>query len=153
VKNRSGSGQMAHSSRLEALGQAKSLSMLLEELRKTYSDDQEMLAWRLAYQNLLSSMVGYGFRVYSQHLAEGGKASTWATLHARVMEATLSSEADVDVDANGRLIVIDGSVNSGPRDTDGDSFQETIELSQADASLIVRGETDALYQAMKAMLG
>lgn len=153
VKNRSGSGQMAHSSRLEALGQAKSLSMLLEELRKTYSDDQEMLAWRLAYQNLLSSMVGYGFRVYSQHLAEGGKASTWATLHARVMEATLSSEADVDVDANGRLIVIDGSVNSGPRDTDGDSFQETIELSQADASLIVRGETDALYQAMKVMLG
>ena len=153
VKNRGGNGQMAHASRLDALGQAKSLSQLFQELRKLYTDDQEMLLWQLAYQNLLVSMIGYGFRVYSQRLADGGKAGTWAALHARVMEAILSSEVGMEVDAAGRLIVVDGSATSGPRDTDGDAFQETIELSQNDASLIVRGESDALYQAMKAMLG
>lgn len=153
VKNRGGNGQMAHSSRVDALGQAKSMSSLLEELRKSYLDDLEMLVWRLAYQNLLSCVIGYGFRVYSQHLADSGQADIWATLHARVMEALLSFDAEVDVDANGRLIVIDGSPDSGPRDTDGDSFQETIELSQNDAGLIVRGETTELYSAMKSRLG
>lgn len=151
VKNRGGSGPMPTAARLEALAQAKSLSSLLDALC-TCSDDVEMLLWRLAYQNLLTSMIGYGFRVYSQHLAAGGKAGTWATLHSRVMEAILSSDVGVEVDGRGRLIVIDGSPSSGPRDIDGDSFQETIELSQSDASLIVRGETSELYRAMKARL-
>ncbi|WP_282267534.1 hypothetical protein [Stenotrophomonas sp. PS02298] len=152
VKNRSGNARMAHKDRLLALEQAKSLSALLSSLRKTYTDDQEMLIWRLAYENLLSSMIGYGFRVYSQHLAEGGKAAAWARLHSRVMEAILNSELGVEIDARGRLIVIDGTTNSGPSDTDGDSFKETIELSQSDASLIVRGTADAFYQSMKASL-
>lgn len=152
VKNRSGNAAMPHKERLGALDQAKSLSSLLHALRQTYSDDQEMLIWRLAYQNLLSSMIGYGFRVYSQHLAEGGKASAWAGLHSRVMESILSAELDLEIDGNGRLIVIDGTTSSGPRDTDGDSFKETVELSQSDASLIVRGDTDAFYQSMKASI-
>lgn len=152
VKNRSGNAAMPHKDRLGALDQAKSLSALLQALRQTYSDDQEMLIWRLAYQNLLSSMIGYGFRVYSQHLAEGGKASAWAGLHSRVMESILSSELELDVDGNGRLIVIDGVTISGPRDTDGDGFKETIELSQVDATMIVRGDTDAFYQSTKALL-
>lgn len=152
VKNRSGNAAMPHKDRLAALDQAKSLSELLQALRQVYADDQEMLIWRLAYQNLLSSMIGYGFRVYSQHLPEEGKSSEWAGLHGRVMEAILSSELDLEVDGSGRLVVIDGVTMSGPRDTDGDSFKETIELSQADASMIVRGDTDAFYQSMKASL-
>lgn len=152
VKYRTGSGQMPHASRLEALGQAKSLSSLIEELRKTYTDDHEMLVWRLAFQNLLIAMVGYGFRVYSQHLTDGGKTEAWSSLHSRVIGAILSSEVDVDVDANGRLIVIDGSTSSGPRDTDGDSFKETVELSHANASLVVKGEGSALYESMTASL-
>ncbi|WEN15730.1 hypothetical protein PY254_03380 [Rhodanobacter sp. AS-Z3] len=152
VKNRSGNAQMTSALRLDALSQAKSLSALLQTLRQTYTDDQEMLLWRLAYQNLLNSMIGYGFRVYSQHLAEGGRASIWSGLQSKVMEAVLSSEMVVEVDEAGRLIVIDGSAVSGPRDTDGDGFRETIELSQADASLIVQGKTGALYKSMKESL-
>ena len=152
VKNRSGNAAMPHKERLGALDQAKSLSSLLKALRQMYSDDQEMLIWQLAYQNLLLSMIGYGFRVYSQHLAEGGKAGSWAGLHSRVMESILSSEIDLEIDGNGRLIVIDGTTNSGPSDTDGDSFKETIALSQSDASLIVKGNTDTFYQSMKSAL-
>lgn len=153
VKNRGGGSQMSASARLDALGQAKSFSSLLLSLRQAYTEDQEMLLWRLAYQNLLTSMIGYGFRVYSQHLAEGGKIGVWSNLQSKVMEAILFSELTVEVDDRGRLIVIDGSASSGPRDTDGDGFKETIEISQADASLVVRGQSGSLYQSMKDCLG
>jgi DNA phosphorothioation-dependent restriction protein DptH len=153
VKNRGGASQMSAAARLDALGQAKSLSSLLQALREAYTEDQEMLLWRLAYQNLLASMVGYGFRVYSQHLAEGGRVGIWSNLQSRVMEAILSSEVAVDVDDRGRLIVIDGSTASGSRDTDGDGFKETVEISQADASFVVQGKADALYRSMKGCLG
>jgi DNA phosphorothioation-dependent restriction protein DptH len=153
VKNRSGSASMPHAERLSALEQAKSLSSLLLALRQAFSDDGELLIWRLAYQNLLCSMIGYGFRVYSQHLAEGGKAADWAGLHSRVMDAILSLEIDLEIDDKGRLIVVDGSSVSGPRDTDSDGFKETIELSQSDASMIVRGRTDELYHSMTGALG
>jgi len=152
VKNRGGAGTMSHASRVEALGQAKSLSSLLKAIQQEAEEDG-MLLWRLAYQNLISSMIGYGFRVYSQHLAESGRAGVWAELHMRTMEAILGGGINVEIDLQGRLIVIDGSAASSPRDTDGDAFQETIELSQTDAGLIVRGESDALYAAMKARLG
>lgn len=151
VKNRSGAGTMSHASRVEALAQAKSLSTLLGAIQEE-ADKEGMLLWSLAYQNLLSSMIGYGFRVYSQRLAESGRAGTWAALHARTMEAILGAEMKVEIDPNGRLIVIDGSSASSARDTDGDAFQETIELSQVDAGLIVRGESGALYAAMKSRL-
>ncbi len=153
VKNRGGSASMPHAERLSALEQAKSLSSLLLALRQAFSEDGELLIWRLAYQNLLCSMIGYGFRVYSQHLAEGGKAAAWAGLHSRVMDAILSLEIDLEIDEKGRLIVVDGSSISGPRDTDGDGFKETIELSQSDASTIVRGHTDELYNLMAEALG
>jgi hypothetical protein len=153
VKNRSGSAQMSTSARQDALAQAKSLSSLLETLQDTYADDSEMVLWRLAYENLIVSMVAYGFRVYSQHLAESGRAGDWSTLQSRVMEAILSSELRIEIDANGRLLVIDGSSSSGPRDTDGDGFNETIELSQLDASVVVRGTTENLYSSMKDQLG
>lgn len=149
VKNRGGDEQMAVGLRQEALGQARSLSNLLYALRQVYSDDQEMLLWRLAYQNLIVSMIGYGFRVYSQHLAESGRANEWSGLQSKVMEAILSSEMSVEIDGRGRLIVIDGTNNSGLRDTDNDGFSETIELSQKDASLIVRSHASALYQSMR----
>lgn len=149
VKNRSGELPMTAALRLDALEQAKSLSELLKALRDTYTEDHEMLIWRLAYQNLLTSIVNYGFRVYSQHLADGGRENIWSTLQSRVMDSILSSEIDLEVDERGRLIVIDGSPASSPRDSDGDGFRETIELSQADASLIVRGQTESLYQSMK----
>lgn len=152
VKNRSGDDPMAANARLDAIGQAKSLSSLLLSLRETFTEDDGMLLWRLAYQNLLSAMVGYGFRVYSQHIAESGGSSEWSRLHSRVMESIYSSEIDVEIDKRGRLIVIDGSKSSCSCDTDADGFHETIQLTQDVAGLVARGDTDALYQSMKSKL-
>lgn len=148
VKNRGAGVAMPQSDREAALAQARSLAALMEAMLATYSEDHEMVLWRIAHQNLLTSMIGYAFRVYSQRLATLGKSGEWSRLHAVVMEAILGSQADVQVDMRGRLIVIDGSSNSGPRDTDGDGFQETIELSHKDAALFIRGEHEPLCAAM-----
>src|SRR5690606_33596775 len=53
----------------EALSQAKALSSLLRAIEERAGSS---LAWRLAFQHLLLSMVGFGLRVYSQHQAVGG---------------------------------------------------------------------------------
>jgi DNA phosphorothioation-dependent restriction protein DptH len=153
VKNRSAVAAMSSQDREAALAQAKSLGSLFEDMRNASTEDQEMVLWRIAHQNLLTSMLGYGFRVYSQRLATVGKSGDWSSLHARVIEGILSSRANIEIDTRGRLIVIDGSPLSGPKDTDGDGFQETIELSHTDAALFIRGEHDALCAAMKERLG
>jgi hypothetical protein len=153
VKNRGGSAAMSLSDRDAALAQARSLASLFEALSETYTDDAEMVLWRIAHQNLLTAMIGYGFRVYGQRLATAGKSGEWSALHSRAMEAILSSQAKIKIDGRGRLIVIDGSRASGARDTDGDGFQETIELCQSDAALFIRGEHETLSEAMKAKLG
>lgn len=152
VKNRGSDAPMPQSEREAALAQARSLASLLESMLAAYSEDHEMVLWRIAHQNLLTSMIGYAFRVYSQRLAALGKSGEWSQLHARVMEAILGSQVQVQVDLKGRLIVIDGSSQSGPRDTDGDGFHETIELSHKDAATFIRGEHDALCGAIKQKL-
>lgn len=153
VKNRGAGAAMSQPDREAALAQARSMASLLDAMFATYSEDQEMVLWRIAHQTLLTSMIGYAFRVYSQRLAAQGKSGEWSRLHARVMEAILGSQAAVQVDARGRLIVIDGSSQSGTRDTDGDGFHESIELSHKDAALFIRGEHDALCTAMKQKIG
>lgn len=153
VKNRSGSATMSAKDRLAALDQAKSLSSLLCSLRDNFADDAEMHLWQLAYQNLLTSIIGYGFRVYSQHLSEGGRAAGWADLHARVTEAILAETVDLEIDSKGRLLVIDGCTDSGACDMDGDQFVETIEISQTDAALIVKGDCHEIYTAIQSSIG
>jgi DNA phosphorothioation-dependent restriction protein DptH len=152
VKYRSAKEPMAIAACQEALAQATSLSELFGEL-KARSNDPDLLMWKLAFQHLLTSMIGFGFRVYSQQLALGMHGAKWSTFHARVMEAILSSEMDLEVDMRGRLIVIDGSTLSGPRDSDGDGFKETIVLGHRDAASVVMDETPGVYAAIRSALG
>lgn len=153
VKNRSGSSPMSAKERLAALEQAQSLSSLLLSMEEAYSESADMLMWRLAHGNLVSTIVEYGFRVYSQQLKEMGKSAAWAELHARVMQEIHSSSIVLQVDHGGRLIVIDGCSESRACDTDGDSFSETVEICQRDAALIVCGDASGLYDGIKAKIG
>jgi DNA phosphorothioation-dependent restriction protein DptH len=152
VKYRSANGPMPVAACQEALGQSKSLSDLFGELRKR-SLDTDLSMWKLAFQHLLTSMIGFGFRVYSQQSHVAKQGAKWSGYHARVVEAILSDETDLDIDMHGRLIVIDGSTSSGPRDTDGDGFKETIVLGHADAASVVKDDPPAIYAAIKAGLG
>jgi len=148
VKYRSAKEPMAVAACQEALGQSKSLLELFCELKKR-SQDPDLLMWKLAFQNLLTSMIGFGFRVYSQQAHVAKQGTKWSGYHARVVEAILSDETDLQIDMDGRLIVIDGSMISGPRDMDGDGFKETIVLGHGDAASVVKDEIPAIHAMIK----
>jgi len=152
VKYRSAQEPMAISACQEALSQSKSLSDLFEELRRR-ALDSDLTMWKLAFQHLITSIIGFGFRVYSQQSSIAKIGQRWSNHHARIAEAILSDELSLEIDMRGRLIVIDGSKSSGPRDTDGDGFKETIVLAHSDATSVVKDDVPIIYEAIRAELG
>lgn len=132
---------------IEALEQAKSLSRLLSKLLER---SKTSIAWRLTFQHLLLSMLGFGMRVYSQQQSVALNAGRWAGFHEQVSAALLLSKPPLEIDSNGRLIVIDGSTYSGPRDHDADGFSETIVISSKDASQMVGDSSEAFYEVVRA---
>lgn len=130
----------------DALAQARALSNLLKaiETRATQST-----AWRIAYQHLLLSMIGFGLRVYSQHSVVGDQGSRWAEYHERIATTILSSASPVVIDMSGRLVVIDGSIESDAHDWDRDGFAESVVIAAKDASHIVAGDAQGFYDAVR----
>ena len=134
----------------EALGQARALSALLSAMRP--HEDQPRL-WALAYQHLLLSIIGFGLRVYSQHGDVVGHSSRWAEFHEHIARAILDGGDCIEIDARGRLVVVDDSPSSRPQDSDGDGFDETIVVGVGDAGLVAAGDPTAFYDMVRARLG
>jgi hypothetical protein len=143
---------MSNAACTDALKQAQALSKLLMEMKKK-SEESDLLLWRLALQHLILSMVGFGFRVYSQHRVVSQQPKEWAASHQRFVEAVVSNELDLQIDMTGRLVVIDRSPNSAPRDHDNDGFSETIVISAKNARDIVASVPAALYVDIRAAVG
>jgi len=137
VKFRSGREPMSAQACKDALAQARSLTELFADLQKKAADP-DLLLWKVAYQHLLVCMLSFGFRVYSQQRVASNQSREWTSYHARFIQAILADELKLECDTRGRLVVIDGSPSSGPRDFDDDSFRETIGLSPSDAASIVK---------------
>lgn len=134
----------------EALEQAKALSSLLTAMAP-HSEQPRL--WALAFQHLVLSIIGFGMRVYSQQEDVLSHSSQWSALHERVARAILDGEDCVEIDTRGRLIVIDESPSSVPRDHDRDGFDETIVIGREDAGKIVGGDPSSLYAMINARLG
>lgn len=134
----------------DALGQAQSLAHLLAKLA---AHEGPLSAWRLAYQHLLLSIIGFGMRVYSQHEDLAGSPSDWSALHERAAAAILADVTCVSVDKRGRLIVVDDSPISDALDRDGDGFEETIVIGKSDAGRVVGGDPLAFYNGVRAKVG
>jgi hypothetical protein len=134
----------------EALAQAKSLSSLLASLA---AEEGELSAWRLAYQHLLLTVVGFGMRVYSQHRDLAGGPGDWSAYHERIAQAILSEPGSLTVDARGRLVIVDDTPVSDALDWDKDGFEEVIVVGSADAGRIVRGDAQAFYDSVRAKVG
>lgn len=131
----------------EALAQARSLSILLHALQDRAS---KSLAWKLAYQHLLLSMIGFGLRVYSQHELVAKHPGRWAGYHERIAAALLGPAPSISIDGSGRLVVVDASLHSDAKDYDGDGFDESIVISPKDAGRIVAGDSQAFYETVRA---
>jgi hypothetical protein len=151
VKYRSSSDPMPISDCSLALSQAKSFAELLSQIADV-SCQSEMLMWRLAHAHLHLAFIEYGFRVYSQQTSVIHRGAEWAERQAIVTKAIIGGETCFECDPRGRLIVIDGSPSSSPRDVDQDGFFETISLARTDAGTIVAGDPDPIYSAVIAKL-
>lgn len=152
VKYRSGRESLPATACREAIAQAKSLTMLFEELRKKAADP-DLLLWKVAFQHLLMSMLSFGFRVYSQQRVASNQSREWTTHHARFIAAVLSEDLKLECDKRGRLIVVDGSSLSDARDIDEDGFEEAIVLSHADAACIVKDPLCPIYSLIRNRVG
>lgn len=131
----------------DALGQAKALSTLFHSLQERSSSSP---TWKLAFQHLLLSMVGFGLRVYSQHELVAKQGGLWASYHERITATILGSDlSGISIDDRGRLIVVDGTPHSAPRDHDNDGFNETIIISASDAGLMVSGDAQIFYDQVR----
>lgn len=137
---------------IEALGQAKALSGVLEAL-KAKASEPEMVMWKLAFQHLLISMINFAFRVYSQQAEVSKNPEAWNGLHQLLIEQIYSNKFNIEIDSRGRLIVVDSSKQSAYFDNDGDHFNETIVISHADAGTIVKTHASEIYQSIKSKIG
>lgn len=132
----------------DALAQSKSMSSLLAAL---VGDDAGGLSvWRLAYQHLLMSIVGFGMRVYSQHRDLSGAGGDWSAYHEQIAQAVMTDPSAVTIDPRGRLIVVDDSPVSDALDKDRDGFEEVIVVGGRDAGRVVAGDAQAFYDGVKA---
>ncbi len=135
----------------DALDQAASLGKLFKLLQEV-AGDPDLVMWRLTFQHLIVSMLGFALRVYSQQKLAANQSKQWTEIHAAVVTAILSEEIRMDVDPRGRLVVFDASPTSSPRDVDEDGFSETLVISPQDASNILTSENPDIYGPVKARL-
>ncbi|WP_395393768.1 hypothetical protein WBP07_01490 [Novosphingobium sp. BL-8A] len=133
-----------------ALEQARTFSRLLTSM---LPHEGQPAVWRLAFQHLLLSIIGFGMRVYSQHADVQGKDAEWSALHEKIAAAILGTTPCVSVDQRGRLIVVDDSPLSGVRDRDNDTFDETVTIGSVDAGQIVAGDPAEFYETVRARVG
>lgn len=149
VKCRQG-GELSKAEAADALTQARALSSLIEGIS---GRAKQSAVWRVAYQHLLLSMIGFGLRVYSQQSVIGEQSGRWAEYHESIASAILRPEPPIAVDAAGRLIVIDGSEKSDSYDWDGDGLPESVVIAAKDAGRIVAGDALTFYDAVRAKVG
>ncbi|MGA8939626.1 MAG: hypothetical protein WB439_10715, partial [Acidobacteriaceae bacterium] len=152
VKYRSGSDRMSQAEAQNALAQTKSFAELMRSLDEL-ANQEDLLLWRLARTHLHLAFIDYGFRVYSQQSAVIFRGPDWAERQTTVMKQVIEGEVVLDCDQRGRLVLIDGTGESGARDIDGDGFLETINLSQKDAGKIVTADPAEIYAAIVEKLG
>lgn len=133
-----------------ALEQARALGSLLAAIEAQAVKDA---TWRVAYQHLLLSMLGFGMRVYSQHQDLAAQQGDWSVFHERIASAILGQPGVVSIDKRGRVIVVDETAMSDAYDKDRDGFDETIVVGQEDAGRIVAGDAQAFYDMVKSRVG
>jgi hypothetical protein len=135
------SGAMAPADRSAALSQASSFGHFLRTLQDVSTSSA---LWGIAYRSLFATLIEYGFRVYGQ-LPQFRQQDDWARRHSLALQGLGSGELSIDIDARGRLIVIDSTNTSTHIDLDDDKFKETLTLSHRDSvSLLLSAENDFL---------
>ena len=134
----------------DALGQAQAFSALLKSIQDRAASQP---LWEITFQHLLLSMLGFGFRVYSNQQNFQNAGNSWSDIYQAVSVMLLSPTSDIEIDGPGRLIAIGGSADSASVDNDHDGFDETITISKEHAGRIIAGDPALFYDLVRKNVG
>lgn len=142
-------GAMSLKDKVSALAQASHFSEFLQEIKSRASDVE---LWGIAWRNLLASMLDYSFRIYGQ-LDSFMNHEEWAKQHSQILKAVSNESIDLQVDSQGRLILIDNSSGQSLQDIDSDSFYETMVLTHQEALSVLADDYSGVVTAVKNKVG
>ena len=134
-----------------ALVQTRNFSNLFDKIQELSEKNQ---LWKLAGQQLLNQMIGFGFRIYSQHEDIIKEPKEWSKIHQEVISLIMNwPNENINFDNKGRLIVFEDIETSRYEDNDNDNFKETIRISKEDSSSIILNDEPEIYNNIKNKLG
>jgi Holliday junction resolvasome RuvABC ATP-dependent DNA helicase subunit len=133
------SQQMSPADLGKALQQASNLGSLLE---KIWGLNCRTELWTLSGRNLLASCIEHGFRVGATSNAHGLKASEWAKLQAHVILDVLTGDAEVNINATGRLIAFDNREETKTFSLGQASEIDTMTVGRGDAIELLKDSID-----------
>lgn len=149
VEVKARAGKMQNESRKEALHQARKLSEFLNQLLVSAT---ETAIWGIACKHLLCTWLDYGFRVYGQ-LDQYRNAPKWSSFHQQMISAVMEDQIPIELDSQGRLVLIDASKQSEYFDTNGNGFNDTLVIAHSDAEKIIRNPEKSILPKIVEMLG
>ncbi|MGI9392885.1 MAG: ATP-binding protein, partial [Parvibaculales bacterium] len=147
IKTRS--GIMAAGQRKEALQQAASFSEFLSGLSK---ESEVSGIWAIAQKHLYGAWIDYGFRIYGQ-LDKYRDDPGWIEYHQSTMAALLGGLLRIEIESQGRLVIIDGSSKSEVSKTGNVEFDNTLIVTHQDADKIIRAPEDSIIGRIVNALG
>lgn len=130
-----------------ALEQAQSFYKLIDNLKiisqsKVKNSERKLSLWELTYQNLLLTMLSYGFRIYANlPISQNKLKSKWLEIEHKVAEFVFNSPTDIDIDKDGRIVEI--------CDSNEDCFdysKNKIVISKDSAAKIIVGDPSCIYE-------
>lgn len=141
-------GKMSKTDQIAALSQASSFGGFLVRAQAEAGNSE---LWAIAWRSLISTLLDYGFRVYGQ-LEQFIQHEEWSRLHSDVLQALAKGDLRVDVEARGRLVVIDATNSTSQLDLDGDDFLETVVMSHKDALSLLAGDCQPFVRSARSRL-
>ncbi|MBR0804332.1 ATP-binding protein [Bradyrhizobium japonicum] len=147
------SSRMSELDREGALQQAVEFAKFLQNLcvYQLGAEDGSRL-WAIAKGALLADLIDFGFRIEA-NLGGGQGSADRAEKASAVLAAILADKAQVEVDARGRLVLIDKADESACLDDGGDELPRTIELSEEDAVSLLVEDNPAILGHLRTQVG
>ena len=142
VKTRS--GEMSDNQRISALEQATVFSGFLKQMKILADKSIEVphkapLLWGIAYRNMLSSWLDYGFRIYGG-TSVAKENQHWTHYYQETVRTLMAGELEVEINPVGKLISIENTTRSRVVSTGKNSIDDTVILDYAHASSLLSGE-------------
>ena len=143
------SSEMSDKQHDEALAQATSFSIFLNDLKDR---GEKSPLWGVAYRDLIASWLDYGFRIYGEATVVQNNPH-WIRYHQQTIASLMSKQIKVEIDHTGRLISIENTHKSRIISSGSSSTDNTVILSYKAASALLSGSRPEVVTKMKARVG